>query len=90
MCFILFIVHIYQRRSKVSLSSDNFLSRLFFLHYITLHLRLPLMYIAGFSTHVFLPRIFNIITKRHINIRRIIMYTFFLYFAVFTCKNNYV
>ena len=81
MCCILFIVHIYQTRSKVPLSSDSFLSRLFFLHYITLHVRLPLMYIAGFSTHVFLPRIANIITNRHINIRRIIMYTFFFKFG---------
>ena len=33
--------------------------------------------IAGFCTQVFLPRIFNINTNRHINNKRIIMYTFF-------------
>jgi hypothetical protein len=41
----------------------------------TLHWRLPLLYIAGLSTQVFLARIFNIITNRHINNKRIIMYT---------------
>jgi hypothetical protein len=34
--------------------------------------------IAVFSTQVFLPRIFNINTNRHINNKRIIMYTFFI------------
>jgi hypothetical protein len=47
---------------------------------------LPLLYIAGFSTQVFLPRIFNIITNRHINNKRIIMYTFVLICSLYMYK----
>jgi hypothetical protein len=48
---------------------------------------LPLLYLAGFSPQVFLPRIFNIITNRHINNKRIIMYTFlFLFRSLYMYK----
>ena len=53
---------------------------------ITLHWRLPLLYIAGFSTQVFLPRIVNINANRHINNKRIIMYTFFLFRSLYMYK----
>ena len=67
----------------------------FFFITITLHWRLPLLYIAGLSTQVFLPRMFNIITNRHINNKRIIMYTFlflfrslYMYKQLFTIENR--
>jgi hypothetical protein len=71
--FILFFYHQGKlRQFKVRHAKTSHSWQVFVLFYysITLHWRLPLLYIAGLSTQVFLPRIFNINTNRHINNKR--------------------